>query len=113
MHRCVVGADTASGHIHMAGWHLVEHRHVEVPIQRHGQGARYGGGGHDQEVRVVVLCLFPKLNPLVHPETVLFVDDGDAEPGELDTFLDERMGPDDEVDVAPGNEREEIGAAVL
>ena len=73
----------ASGHFHPARWHLVEHRHVEVPVQRHGQGAWGGGGGHDQEVRVVVLCLFPKLNPLVHAETVLFVNDRDAEPGEI------------------------------
>ncbi len=39
----------------------------------------------------------------MHPEAVLLVDHGHPEAGEVHAFLDERMGPDRDVDGAVGD----------
>ena len=55
------------------GRQLVYHAYVEISVDGHGQGARYGGGGHYQYVGRV-LAFRPQFGTLFHAEAVLFVD---------------------------------------
>ncbi len=57
-----------------AWWHLVDNADVEVAVDCHGEGAWYGCGGHDEDVRRS--CVFlPKHGSLLYAEAVLLVDD--------------------------------------
>ena len=85
------------------GRHLVDDRHVEVPVEGHRQGPRDRGGGHDQEVGIDLIGLLLEQHPLGHPEAMLLVDHGHPEPGEVDSFLDEGVGADQDVDLAAGH----------
>ena len=57
-----------------------------------------GRSGHDQQVGFRAVRLLLELHSLMDAEAMLFVDHGDSQPGEVDTFLDERVGPDDDID---------------
>ena len=48
---------------------------------------------------------------LAHAEAVLLVDDDDGERGELDGRLDQRVGADDQRQLAAGELAEDVGAA--
>ena len=48
---------------------------------------------------------------LADAEAVLLVDDGDREPGELDGRLDQRVGADDERELARRERAERLAAA--
>lgn len=66
----------------------------------HGELERTGdgSGGHDQKVGIV--SLLPKRPSLPHPETVLFVNNGQGQAVKRHAFLDQRMGADDDTDGA-------------
>ena len=51
-----------------------------------------------------------ELAPLADAEAMLLVDDGDGEPRELDPRLDQRVGADDQPELA-GREHAEASAA--
>ncbi len=80
---------------------LVDDGAVEVAVEGHGEGARYGGGGHDEDVGRHGGFL-PEFAALLDAEAVLFVDDHEAEVAEGDVVLDEGVGADEEVDCAVG-----------
>ena len=84
-----------------SGRQLVYDRDVEVAVEGHGQRARYGRGGHDQNVwRAVVLG--PEARALLHTETVLLVDYDISQIGEAYVVLDQGMRADEYVDFARG-----------
>ena len=80
---------------------VAERRNVQVAEQRHGHRARDGRGGHHQVVRIGAGLL--QHRPLPHAELVLLVDHHQAELGERDVLLDDRLGADDQVDLAGGD----------
>ncbi len=80
-------------------WQLVDDGDVEVAVERHGQGARDGCGGHHQHMRWHDVFA-PQLGTLLHPETVLLVDDGQTEVLEHDVVFDEGVCAHENIDVA-------------
>ena len=60
-----------------AGRQLVEHRDVEIAVEREGERARDGRGRHHEHVRA--LALAPQRRALGDPEAVLLVHHGQAE----------------------------------
>ena len=81
-----------------AGRKLVDHAHIEVGEVRQRQRARDRRGRHHQVVRRMALALEHRALP--HAELVLLVDDDQAEVGELDVFLNQRLRADGEVNFA-------------
>ena len=61
--------------------------------------------------RSAALALCAEVHALAHPEAVLLVDDGEAEVAEGDVLLEERVGADEDVDLA-GRQRGEPGGAL-
>ena len=78
-------------------WEFVDHTHVEVAIERHGEGARDGGGGHHQYMGRV-LTLAPEFGALGDTEAVLLIDDDHTQTGKLHRILDDGMGAYEDVD---------------
>ena len=77
--------------------------HVEVGVEDLAERPRDRRRGHQQDVRRAAAGLRLERAALVDPEAVLLVDDDEAEVGERDRFLDQRVGADD--DRAPGPTR--------
>ena len=75
-----------------AGRQFVDHRYVEIAVERHRQRARNRRRGHHEHIRRD--ALLHQLESLHHAEAMLLVDDDEAEFGELDVFLDQRMRAD-------------------
>ena len=73
---------------------------VEIAVDEHGGGARDGRRRHHEHVER--LALLPQQVALLHAEAVLLVDDGEPEARELDTPVDQRVGPHHDVDDAVG-----------
>ncbi len=73
---------------------------IEVAIGRQHQGARDGRGRHNQKIDG--MALGRQRHALVHAETMLLVDHGQGEVGELDILLDQRMRADHEMDRTVG-----------
>ena len=73
-------------------WEFVDHTHVEVAIERHGEGTRDRGGGHHQYMGRV-LTLAPEFGALGDTETVLFIDDHHTQTGKLHRVLDDGTIP--------------------
>ena len=72
-----------------AGGELVYDGDVHVPVDGEGERAGDGGGGHDEDVRVsgrfpVGAGLLHELEALLYAETVLLIDDDEAEILEVD-----------------------------
>ena len=67
--------------------------HVEIPVDRLRERARDGCGSHVEHMG----SRCAKGSALLDAEAVLLVHDCNGEVWELDSFLDERMCPDDEV----------------
>ena len=119
------------------GRHFVEDADVEVAVESQRQGARDGGGGHDQDVGLAqscrallgwadegvrpyvgvaasVVCGFlHQLEALHHAEAVLFVDDDQPQFGEFDFLLDQGVGADDQLGVALGDVAADFAFAVF
>ena len=75
---------------------LVDGRHIQVPVVGERERPRDRGRRHDEHVGMGAFLL--QRDPLVDPEAVLLIDDGEREVGEGDPLLDQGMGPDHEVD---------------
>jgi hypothetical protein len=69
---------------------------VQIGIRRHRQRARNGRGGHDQLMRdrLARSALVAQSKPLVHAETMLFVDDGQGQIVEGHRLLHQRVRAD-------------------
>ena len=75
-----------------AGRKFIDHRDIEVAVNRHRERARDRRRGHDEHVRCDA---FPRqFEALHHAESMLLVDDHEAEFGELDVLFNQRMRPD-------------------
>ena len=81
---------------------------VHVAEIREHQRARDRRGGHHQHVDG--LALAGERQPLVHAEAMLLVDHREREVAEFDLLLEQRMGADQEVDVAGGEARQHVAA---
>ncbi len=88
-----------------AGGEFVDDGDVEVAEGGHGEGARDGGGGHDESVRreAGAARFGADERALFDAEFVLFVDDDEGEGFELDGFGEEGVGADDEGGGAVGD----------
>ena len=80
----------------MIGWRpggqLVEHRDIQVAVERQRERARDRRGGHHQHVRVV--ALLAQGVALLHAEAVLLVHHRQPQPLKLDALLDQRVRAD-------------------
>ena len=63
-----------------------------------------------QHQQIDRLALARQRQPLVHAEAVLLVDDGKREVAERNLVLEQRMGADQEIDLAGGQRRQDFGA---
>ena len=83
------------------GGQLVQRGRVEVAVGGQRERARDRRRGHVQDVRRHPLHPLGVERPaLLDPEAVLLVDDAEAEAGELDRRLDQRVGADDQAQLA-------------
>ena len=95
-----------------AGRELAQDGHVEVAVGGERERARDRRRGHVQHVRREALRrLAVERAALVDAEAVLLVDDGDRQPVELDRLLDQRVGADEQLQLAGGELAEQVGAA--
>ena len=85
-----------------------DQRHLAHARQRELQRARDGRGGQRQDVHVLAELLQPLL--VLHAEMLLLVHDQEPEIGELDALGEQRMGADDDVDVARRDALLHLGA---
>ena len=82
-----------------SGWQLIDDTHVQITVNRHRQGAGYGRCGHYQHMwRTRVLV--PQRRPLLHTETVLFVNHAKPQVVKDHAGFDERMRPDEHLHFA-------------
>ncbi len=77
-------------------------------IGQHQRARDRRRGKHEQ---VDGFALARQREPLMHAEAVLLVDDGERQIAERDIVLEQRMGADDEIDIAGGERRPESPAA--
>ena len=93
--------------------HLVDGRQVQVAEQAEVQRARNRRGGHDQQMwhGYAITRAPTERDPLANAEAVLLVDNDQAEPGELESVLNERLRADDDVQVTAG--RGSVGLRAL
>ena len=87
-----------------AGRFFVEDRDVHMAVLGEAEGAGDGRGRHHEDVGLGAFRA--ELHPLRHAEAVLFVDDGEAEIVELHPLLEDGVGADQDLDIAPGQRRE-------
>lgn len=87
------------------GRELVQDGGLQVAEDGHGDRARDGRGGHDEEVRRL-LALAAQGVPLLDAEPVLFVDHDQPQIVELHLVLDQRVRADDDAGLA-GDEVEQ------
>ena len=78
--------------------HLVEHGDVQIPVKRERQRPRYRRRRHHQNVGLRAGSAQP--HPLANAEAVLFIDHHQTQALEFNTFLDQRVRPDDELCLA-------------
>jgi hypothetical protein len=75
---------------------LVNHRHVEIGVGGHDEGAWDRRRRHDELVRILPLMrpLVAQRQALVHAEAVLLVNDDQRQLGEFHICLKQRVGAD-------------------
>ena len=78
-----------------------------VHVAEIGQHQRARDRRRREHQKIDRLALARERQPLVHAEAVLLVDDGQREIVERHVFLKQRMGADDEIDIAGGERRRE------
>jgi hypothetical protein len=83
-------------------------RNVHVAEIGENQGARDRGGGQHQEIDRFALAR--QCQPLMHAETVLFVDDGEREIVERHVVLEQRVRADGQIDIARSQCRQNFSA---
>lgn len=74
--------------------HLIDDGDIQIAVEREAQGARDGGGGHDEEMRI--LALAHERFALGHTELVLLVNDHEPDHLQAEGVLHQGMGADDE-----------------
>src|SRR5439155_11974399 len=87
---------------------LGELRHIHVAIDGQGEGARDRRRGHYEQIGILRLGL--QSEALMDAETMLLVDDDEAEVVEFDLVLEQSMGADENIDLAGTQRREQIAA---
>ena len=87
---------------------LVEDRQVEVPVEGLGQRPGDRRRGREQEMRIE--ALLAQGRPLPHAEPMLLVDHGETQPLERDALDDEGVCPDDHIELARREPREDVAA---
>ena len=75
-----------------------DHAHVAQAYQRHVQGARDGRGRHGEHVDLLAHLLDAFF--VADAEALFFVDDEQAEVGELDVFREYAVSADEDIDFA-------------
>ena len=84
--------DGGGAHAGPTGGKLVEARHVEIAVDRHGRGPRDGRGRHDEDIgQPSPGAALAQRGTLLHPEAVLLVDDGEPQGPERHLLADERV----------------------
>ena len=88
-----------------AGGEFIDDGGIEIRIGGHRQGTRNRGGGHDELMGMhpLPLPLLPQGEALVHPESVLFVDDHQGQALEHHLLLEDGVGAHHHLDAAVGN----------
>ncbi len=89
------GADQRVSIGRASGRHLVDHRNVQIAIERQRERARNRRGGHDQHVGRA--AFFDQPFALQHAEAVLLVHDHQAQARECDRIFEQRVRPDDQL----------------
>jgi len=97
--RAALLADEPRDHRRSPRWQLVQHRDVEVRVERHRERARDRRRAHHQLVRLGE-PLAAQREPLGDTEPVLLVDDRQPQPGQSDAFLEQRVRADRELRLA-------------
>ncbi len=92
-----------------AGRLLAQFRDIHVAEIGQHQRARDRRRGEHQKIDR--LALARQRQPLMHAEAMLLVDDGQGEIAERHLVLEQRMGADDEIDVAGGERCENFARA--
>src|SRR5687767_11369982 len=85
---------------------LVDHRNVEITVDRHRERAWNRRRGHDEHVRIEAARA--QFGALHDAETMLFVDDYETEVCKRDAFLHERVRADARVDLTRSERRAEL-----
>ena len=76
--------------------HFVDHAHIKVAVDRHGQRSRYRCGRHDQYVRRTYVFL-PEFRALSYAEAVLFIDHYQSEVVEFHLVFEQGVGADEDM----------------
>ncbi len=82
-----------------ARWQFINHAHVQVAINGHGEGARDRSGSHHEDMRWI-LALAPQFGSLCHTKAMLLIDDGNAQSLEHHRVFQYGMGADQNLDIA-------------
>ena len=90
------GDDRLDGHAILG--RRFDHAHIAQADQRHVQRARNRRGRHGEHVDLLAQLLQALF--VAHAEALLFIDDQQAEVGELDVLREQAMGADQDVDLA-------------
>ena len=95
-----------------SGGQLVQNGDVQIAINQQPQRAGDRGGAHDQQVRV--RSFFRQCAALAHPKAVLFVNDGQPQPGKLHPFAHQGVGAHHKVGfvIADGGQRGAAGGGL-
>ena len=82
----------------------------DVHVAEIGQHQRARDRRRGQHQHVDGLALAREREPLVHAEAMLLVDDGEREVAECDVVLEQRMGADQQIDLAEREALEDVAA---
>src|SRR5262249_35375936 len=85
-----------------AGRQLVNYADVEIAVHGHGERTGDGGRGHDEDVGRD--ALLDQAKALEDAESMLLIDDGEAQLLELDVLFEQGMGTYDDGREALGDE---------
>ena len=84
--------------------HFIDHRKVQVTVQRHRQCPRDWRCRHDERIRVSTFG--HELQALNNTKPMLFINDHEAEVLENRVLLDESMRADNDLGLAGGDLRQ-------
>ena len=96
-----IGVNDGGGDGCTSAWEIFQGGDGEVSEAGEGDGARDGGGGHDQRVGCAIGGAFVREDfSLPDSETVLFIDDDEAEAEEFYAFLEKCLSTDNDAGLA-------------
>ena len=95
-------ADTEGIHLLPSGRQLIQRGQRQIPIDDERQRPGDGRGRHDVNMgrRRAAVCVLAgaEVRTLFHTETVLFVGNGEGQPGKVQTVAEQGVGSDDEIE---------------